>query len=583
MLRRTFATLGALLLIAVAVIGLLSYQSIRTYSDQVSGDYLKAAANQAATRLAAGAPAAAVATELQAAFRFQGTPVRLTLIRRDGTVLFDSSSEAASMENHLSRAEVAAALGSLGYGTAIRYSATQTAEVHYYALYNETTQLVVRTAILVRAAQASLNRLLLTVGLILLALIAVLLLIGRRLTDNVVTPLQKLKEATAAMAAGKLDSRVDKMLLDDSEVAVLSRSFNQMAERLEQNVDALADQNAHINAILDAMTDPLIAVSDRREVTFLNALARSRFGHDIDPEEGAYPLFYITHHEQTERMVESAMVSRKPVTAELILTTVQGPIRFAVIASPIRSESARGAIITFHDITELRKAQQIRSDFVANVTHELKTPLTSIRGFIETLRQGAISKPEVAERFIDIIDIEAERLSQLINDVLALSEIENETGDRERETFDLRETIDNVIVLLDDTAAAARVALLTDEEARPLMVSASRHRIKQILINLVDNAIKYNRPNGKVFIRASREAGGQVVIRVRDTGVGIAPEHQDRIFERFYRVDRSRSRELGGTGLGLAIVKHIAQLYGGYATVRSEPGTGSEFTVRLDI
>ena len=583
MLRRTYSILAALLLIAVLVIGLFSFQTIRSYSDQVNSEFIKAAASEASVRLATGTPAASVATELQAAFRLQGMPVRLTLIRRDGTVVFDSDGEADSMENHLSRSEVAAALGNLGYGAAIRYSETTGMETHYYAQYNETIQLVVRTALLVQATRASLNHLLLLVSIILAGVVVILLLVGRRMINSVIQPLQQLKLATAAMAAGKLDTRVNKMLLDDSEVAVLSRSFNQMAERLEQNVTALADQNAHMDAILDAMTDPLIAVSDRNEVTFLNALARQCFGHDIDPGEGAYPLFFITHHEETEKMAAEAIASRKAVTSELILNTVQGAIRFAVIASPIRATVTCGAIITFHDITELRKAQQIRSDFVANVTHELKTPLTSIRGFIETLRQGAIRTPDVAERFIDIIDIEAERLNKLISDILTLSEIENDPGDRECETFDLREMIDSVIVLLDDAAAARKVSLLTDEPATPLLVTASRHRIKQVLINLVDNAIKYNKPNGKVFIQAMRDARNRIVIRVRDTGVGIPAEHQDRIFERFYRVDRSRSRELGSTGLGLSIVKHIAQLYNGLATVRSEPGVGSEFTVLLNI
>lgn len=583
MLRRTFAILTALLLTAVLVVGVFAFQAIRTYSDEASGEYLKAAASQAAGRLAAGATPEAVATELQTAFRFQGTPVRLTLIRRDGVVLFDSESDASALENHLNRSEVAAALTARGAGTAMRYSETLAAETHYFAQFNETTQLVVRTAIQVRAVRSSVSRLMLTLGFILAIVSAVLLLLGRRMTSSVIDPLQKLKLATAAMAAGNLDTRVAKMLQDDSEVAVLSRSFNQMAERLERTVADLADQNAHMDAILDAMTDPLVAVSERNEVTFLNKLARQRFGHDIDPDEGTYPLFFITHHDETERLAAQAIASKTPATSELTLATVQGPVRFAVIASPIRSAVSSGAIITFHDITELRKAQQIRSDFVANVTHELKTPLTSIRGFIETLRKGAIGNPDVAGRFLDIIDIEAERLGSLISDILTLSEIENDTGAGERELFDLREMIDSVIVLLDETAATRKVSLVTEEDAAPLPVRASRHRIEQILINLVENAIKYNKPNGKVSIVAVRDARNQVVIRVRDTGVGVAPEHQDRIFERFYRVDRSRSRELGGTGLGLAIVKHIAQLYGGYATVRSEPGVGSEFTVSLAI
>jgi two-component system phosphate regulon sensor histidine kinase PhoR len=356
-----------------------------------------------------------------------------------------------------------------------------------------------------------------------------------------------------------------------------------MAERIQSDMAELEDKNAHLDAILDSMTDPLIAVAKSTAVTFMNSHARSDFGHDIDPEKAVYPLFYVTHDEATDRLVAQAIAQGKPVSEERTLVTVHGPALFSVIASPIRSSRSDGAIITFHDISELRKAQKIRSDFVANVTHELKTPLTSIRGFIETLRQGAINKPDVASRFIDIIDIEAERLHKLISDILILSEIEDLKSDGDLETFDIRALIDDVLVLLDDQASARKVSLITDDVESKLLVRATSFRIKQILIILIVNAIKYNRVNGKVFVHVSRDEEQKLVLRVRDTGVGIAAEHQDRIFERFYRVDRSRSREMGSTGLGLSIVKHIAQLYGGKATVRSEPGIGSEFTVVLNI
>jgi len=225
----------------------------------------------------------------------------------------------------------------------------------------------------------------------------------------------------------------------------------------------------------------------------------------------------------------------------------------------------------------------MRSDFVANVTHELRTPLTSIRGFIDTLRNGAINKPEVADRFLEIIDIEADRLHKLISDILILSEIEDLPQDRDFETFNLYELIDDITVLLDESASENKVSIIADTDGPPLLVQANRFRIKQILINLTDNAIKYNYPGGKVFISAQRLPNSQVRLTVRDTGPGILREHQERVFERFYRVDTSRSRELGGTGLGLSIVKHIAQLYGGTARVVSEPGQGATFIVDLMI
>ena len=239
-----------------------------------------------------------------------------------------------------------------------------------------------------------------------------------------------------------------------------------------------------------------------------------------------------------------------------------------------------------HELEEknvrLAELQQMRSEFVANVSHELKTPLTSIRGFLDTLRHGHIKDPAVQERFLDIIDIEAERLNQLISDILQLSEIEGMQGELELQRFDLSALLDDVATLLDDKATENKVSIVV-EDSEALPVLASSYRIKQILINLVDNAIKYNKPGGRVYIRASREPDKMVSIRVKDTGEGIPAEHLPRVFERFYRVDKSHSREMGGTGLGLSIVKHIAQLYDGTATVESEEGVGSTFTVRLRI
>ena len=230
----------------------------------------------------------------------------------------------------------------------------------------------------------------------------------------------------------------------------------------------------------------------------------------------------------------------------------------------------------------MAELQDMRSEFVANVSHELKTPLTSIRGFVDTLRNGHIEDKATQERFLEIIDIEAERLHQLICDILQLSEIEGMDNELELQQFDISESLDDVATLLDEKATERHVSIIV-EDCEKLPVLASRYRIKQILINLVDNAIKYNKVNGKVYIRADREPDRMVVLRVRDTGEGIPPEHQPRVFERFYRVDKSHSREMGGTGLGLSIVKHIAQLYDGSTSVESVPGVGTTFTVRLRI
>ena len=218
---------------------------------------------------------------------------------------------------------------------------------------------------------------------------------------------------------------------------------------------------------------------------------------------------------------------------------------------------------------------------LANVTHELRTSIHS--WFIDTLKACSFKDQQTPRRFLDIIDIEAERLEHLIDDILALSEIEENKTEKNISTFDLHELVDDVAVLLDDYASEHNVALIPEPGEGTLMVTANEERLKQILINLTDNAIKYNRPGGRVYLSVSRKNPKRVRIEVRDTGIGIPAEQVSRIFERFYRVDHSRSRDLGGTGLGLSIVKHIARLYEGKAFVHSEPGKGSTFFVDLTL
>lgn len=232
--------------------------------------------------------------------------------------------------------------------------------------------------------------------------------------------------------------------------------------------------------------------------------------------------------------------------------------------------------------TRLAALQDMKAEFAANVSHELKTPLTSIRGFIDTLRGSENIDPVTQKRFLEIIDIEAQRLHQLINDVLQLSEIERIEQDSEAERFDINPLIEETLNMLREKASERKIELIWTE-GDPLPVMASKFRMKQILINLLDNAINYNREGGAVWVKAVREPDRIISVSVRDTGEGIAEEHLSRIFERFYRVDKSHSRELGGTGLGLSIVKHIAQLYEGSASVESEVDKGSTFTVRMRI
>ncbi len=583
MLKRIYALIIAIVVMAIAASGVAAYFIIETYHDQVNEEYLTNAATLIEMRLKAGDTndqAAQAAIEI---FRRGGETVRVTLVAPDGVVLYDSETDVAAMENHLYRPEIQAALQNQGNGIAIRRSNTLQLDMAYLAHFSPELDLVIRASISNANQLQGYIRLLVTLasvfGLSLIALVT----IGSVSLKKISKPLVELKNAAIQVKQGDYQIRVGSLLADKSELSELSDAFNAMAKQLQLTVRDLEDRNARLDVILNSLVVPLIVVGRTRDVIFVNRTAQDLFDRHLDPEQAQFPLILITHQAGTETLVDDCIRERKAVSGEMTIPTIKGSLIFNVTASPIRYTNSESAILTFLDISQARQLQRLRSEFVANVTHELRTPLTSIRGFIETLRHGAIDKPDVARRFLDIIDVEAERLHQLISDILVLSEIEDLRSDSEREKFNLNALIDDVTVLLDETASLRHVSIVPENEDEVLTVFASPHRMKQVLINLVDNAIKYNREGGRVVITANRISSDRVELRVSDNGPGISPEHLERIFERFYRVDTSRSRELGGTGLGLSIVKHIAQLYGGSARVESKIGQGSTFIVELMI
>ena len=586
MLKRIYVLIGTVLLLSVFFTGLIAFNVIDKFNRETNESKLHSAANLITMQLKSGQPYDGITSLLKTTFNSKGENIRYTIIDLNGKVIYDNEMDASTMENHLFRQEVNAAIKSKSTGQSIRRSGTLNIETYYFALYQSELGLVVRTSIPMVEYLGTLyamgGQFVIVVGIALIALIV----IGLFTTAIVTRPLIDLKKAAISMSSGKYNTRAIKSLYDNSEVGEVSQAFNKMAEELESVVYELAGKNLEMNSILNSIGNPVIAVDNTLSVTFMNSYTRDEFIDSSYSETGVYPLISIVRNIEIERLVNSTISSRKPVNSKVVMNTRKGTKLFRIVALPMTSPKAGGAIITFQDITQMQKLEQMRSDFVANVTHEIKTPLTSIRGFVDTLRQSVIKNPEVSERFLEIIDVEAERLHKLINDILSLSEIEDMKEDIDSSVFDLNSLIDEVMVLLDDAAVEKHVTMISgegQETTEPFFVKASRNRIKQILINLVENAIKYNVDNGKVYITVERDKNGEVLIKVRDTGNGIPKEHIPRVFERFYRVDKSRSKELGGTGLGLSIVKHIAMLYGGNASVESTIGRGSEFIVKLKI
>lgn len=583
MLKRIYALIIAIVVLAIAASGISAYFIIEKYHDRVNEEYLMNVTGLVEQRLLAGDSISKASQDATSIFRPENRPIRITLVEPSGKVIFDSETDATAMENHLYRPEIQVALRTQRVGLAFRRSNTLNIGMVYLARFSPKLNLVIRSSISESNQMQGYVQLLVTLAIVFgIALIA-LVTIGSFSLKKITQPLLELKNAAIQVKQGDYRIRVGSLLADKSELSELSDAFNAMAKQLQMTVSDLEDRNARLDVILNSLVVPLIVVAPGRDVVFINRTAQDLFDRHLDPEKAQFPLILITHHAGTESLVDDCLHEHQAVSSEMTIPTVRGSLVFNVTASPIRYTNSESAILTFLDISQARQLQRLRSDFVANVTHELRTPLTSIRGFIETLRHGAIDKPVVARRFLDIIDVEAERLHKLISDILVLSEIEDMRGEQDRESFNLNALIDDVTVLLDESASQRHVSIVPETGDETLMVSASPYRIKQILINLIDNAIKYNHDGGRISVSANRTAPGRVELRVSDNGPGIAPEHLERIFERFYRVDTSRSRELGGTGLGLSIVKHIAQLYGGSARVESKIGQGTTFIIELMI
>ena len=498
-----------------------------------------------------------------------GQEIRISIISLNGKVLGDSAKEEIDA-NHLNRPEIVQALKT-GKGFNTRISATIDRPYYYEAIYLP-GKYFLRAALPTEALDASIRKLWIIALLSMFLGIAIVCTVTGLLVYRTTEPLQKLTVAAKEISGGDYSFRVSGTFRD--EVGELADSFNAMAQNTENAFSLMASQQMQLEGVLQGMNDGVLSVDKQGMILFLNQSARRLLGKNLSVGEkldGSLLIMKIA--EIMKNAVTNDSVSKQNLADE------DGK-QFTVYTAPIPGQKIAASLAVLTDVTRLRKLERLRSEFVANVTHELKTPLTSIRGSIDLLKSA--DRDEKTRRyFYDILDIEAERLQHLIDDMLVLSQIENAKDDPSAQPCDLRESISRCLERYQQTAQNSQVTLRMEAESG-LFVSCSPTRLQQMLGNLVENAIKYNIPKGSVTVTASRQKM-TAVIRVRDTGIGIAPEHFERLFERFYRVDTSRSREIGGTGLGLSIVKHLAVLYGGDVNVESEAGKGSTFTVRLPL
>jgi two-component system phosphate regulon sensor histidine kinase PhoR len=403
--------------------------------------------------------------------------------------------------------------------------------------------------------------------------------ISRVVELAVVAPLARMRDAARKYSEGELGYKLH--AADSLEFAELFEALNSMAHRLDERIGALLRRNNEQEAVLTSMVEGVLAVDTEERVISLNSAAGRLLGTNPREMQGK-SLQEVVRNADLRRFVASALVCKQPVEGDVVLRNARDRVLQAN-GTALRDPAGRGigAVIVLNDVSRLRQLENMRRDFAANVSHELKTPIASIKGFVETLLDGAMHSPDDAERFLRIIARQADRLNAIIEDLLSLSRIEKEgeAADIVLQTAALQETLTAAIHNVEGKAAERGIAIELAGEP-DLQAKINAPLLEQAVTNLLDNAIKYSEAESRVELNVSAR-GGEILIEVRDRGCGIAEEHLSRLFERFYRVDRARSRKLGGTGLGLAIVKHIVLAHRGQVTVESTPEVGSVFTIHL--
>jgi two-component system, OmpR family, phosphate regulon sensor histidine kinase PhoR len=501
------------------------------------------------------------------ATNIKSSELRETLVDKDGNVLSDSLVDPATMDNHNSRQEVIDAR-KYGFGYSVRYSNTTKTETMYYATAFGDGY-IVRSAITMKSISSMLWKYGQIYIIIMIASLIVTIIFSSRLARALVKPIKDLEDTTHRISQGELHERV--RVHSNDEIGDLALTFNNMADRLENSFKDTTQKQTELEAVLKSMDSGVIAVDRDFRVMLINPYAKKIFGinRDIIGEK----LLKTIRDFELEDIIKNKEYQREltifwPIKRDLRIKT----------ADIIYGSEHMGTVAVIHDITDIKKLENMRSQFVANVSHELKTPLTSIKGFAETLRY--VEDEETRVKFLNIINDEAERLSRLISDILTLSQIEQTRGIKD-EPVDVSAAVSQVVMLVKNSADKKNIKLLTEGD-KIEGLHGDPDLLKQMLINLVDNAVKYSGEGSQVVISTGMK-DGYGVLSVRDNGIGIPKEHLERLFERFYRVDAARSREQGGTGLGLAIVKHIVLGFKGTIEVDSEPDRGSKFTVKLPL
>jgi len=569
--------LAAFLLMAGTLLGLNFYLTRFTVHLQTENIQrrLQAEAEILASEVATVPPAKLEAWCRQSQARAHAN---ITVIDPQGIVLADSREPSSVSSSRMDLAEVRRALqGSIG--TSVRPDPTLDEELYYLAAPlryqgrpGYAIQLAVSLADVKTATETLHNEIWIASLIALLLALAIAYFFSRSFTRRV---------STLKAFAENLDKRpaVGRALVhENDELGDLGRSLDRTGARLRELVDRLSLESARRESILASMVESVLAVDSELRITFCNDSFRRAVGSS-KPISEKQSLLEVLRDPELLSMFTNVLESRQPMKQRVRLAGAEGR-SFEVQVTPLAGTVRGGAIAIFYDITDLERLERVRRDFVANVSHELRTPLTAISGYAETLLEGALEDQENNRKFVEIIKAHATRLGNIASDLLALSELESERPPAEPRPFSVSAAVETALRIVEPAAQLRGVAIIrgNQDEAEVL---AERGRLEQALVNLLDNAVKFNRPGGEVRLEVTCENSDKVRIVVSDTGIGIPSTDLSRVFERFYRVDKARSREMGGTGLGLSIVKHVIERMNGTLRVESQLGKGSTFTILL--
>lgn len=505
------------------------------------------------------------------------TGARITVIEGSGRVLGDSDEMSANMENHSNRPEIMEA-SVKGTGSSIRRSSTVQKDLLYIAaaFNNDSNKMFVRLSVPLKDVEIETGKIGSRVLFPSLAALLAAILIGLVQTRNMTRSIEEIASFSRDVARGNLDRRL--FLKEKGEIGELAGNINEMAHELKTRLRQSEAEKQRMETILKSLSEGLILIDSAGKISMCNDTAKALFGIQFDVVGKA--LSEIIKNAEIMEIAKRVSGTGELLSREIMLNYPKEMYLMVAVVpfySASNKETVAGIVLTLHDITRLRRLEEIRKDFVANVSHEIKTPITAIKGFAETLLGGAVDDKENALRFIEIIKNHSERLNSLVSDLLTLSGIELGDMRLERRDINISGIIDAVFEILKDKAYSKGLSLKKSLSHETELINADKDRLTQIIINLIDNGIKFTEKGG--VTAGIEETDKGKALFVEDTGLGIARKHISRLGERFYRVDSARSRELGGTGLGLAIVKHLVKAHGWEMAIESSQGKGTKVRI----